>query len=352
MSLAERVEVGVRDRDYNVYFYPLGQEGLVRYLEEKCRPLFGSDVYYDAEGTIFYRTWRDLPRKGFQPDKHVLVSRLPPRADISAPYTRYQDLKVMRIHQVKKDDGSVEAAIRSIDHTLEGERGKERDQAAAVKYRATELLDLFGGKSFTEISQDEFKTERDKTYALLARVGLDPEAVVNQLKQRMSKWLTKGSFGRDSTGRLNRLITTQALSAAHRRAIMRERGIGGPIVGKFVRMREALTFEREFCRTIFQDVADRLRPEAMPSHMLFMYPAKPPANEGVVRGMLHTMCFQLRLPHVKTYRTIGIQVEAILAEVEELLRQGKRAEIVQRGLFPQAYQLLVDELGKRQDIYP
>src|SRR3989338_8592254 len=105
MSLAERVEVGVRDRDYNVYFYPLGQEGLVRYLEEKCRPLFGSDVYYDAEGTIFYRTWRDLPRKGFQPDKHVLVSRLPPRADISAPYTRYQDLKVMRIHQVRKDDG-------------------------------------------------------------------------------------------------------------------------------------------------------------------------------------------------------------------------------------------------------
>src|SRR3989344_5028295 len=310
MAQAERVEVG--DRDHKVYFHPLGREGLVRHLKEQCRPLFGSDVYYDAEGNIFYRTWRDLPRERFLQTKYVLDSRLPPQADIYAPHTRYHDRKVMKIHQVTKDDGSVEAAIRSIDHTLEGERGKERDQAEAVKYRATELLDLFGGKSFTEMSQNEFETERDKTYALLARVGLNPEAVVNQLKQRMSKWLIKGSFGRDSTGRRNRLITTQALSAAHRRAMMRERGIGGPIIGKFVEMREALTFEREFCRTIFQDVAARLRPETMSSHMLFKYPAKPPANVGVVRGMLHTMCFQLGLPHVKTYRTIGRQVEVIL----------------------------------------
>jgi len=45
-------------------------------------------------------------------------------------------------------------------------------------------------------------------------------------------------------------------------------------------------------------------------------------------------------------------VEAILTELEELLKQGRRTEIVQRGLFPQAHKLLVDELEKRQDIYP
>ena len=339
-------------QDYNVYLRPLGQEGLAHYLEKKCRPLLGSDAYCDAEGNIFYRTWRDLPREGFLPTKYVVISKLHPQADIYAPYTRYQDLKVIRIHQVKKDDGSVEAAIRSVDHTLEGERGKEKDQAAAVKYRATELLDLFGGKSFTEITEDEFKTERDKTYALLARVGLDPEAVVNQEKKRMTEWLTEASSGKDSIGRPNWLITTQALSAAHRRAIMRERGIGGPIIGKFVRMREALTFEREFCRTVLYEVADRLRPEAMPAHKLFKYPTSRPDNVGIVRGILNTMCFQLRQPHVKTYRTIGRQVEAILAEVGELLKQDKRAEIVQRGLFPQAYQLLLHELEKRQNIYP
>ena len=339
-------------RDYNVYLHPLEQERLAHYLEKKCRPLFGSAAYCDAEGNIFYRTWSDLPREGFLPTEYVLVSKLHPQADICAPYTRYQGLKVMKIDQIKKDEGSVEAAIRSVDHTLEGEKGKEKDQAAAVKYRTTELLDLFGGRSFTEITEDEFETERGKTYALLARVGLDPEAVGNQEKKKMTKWLIEASSGKDSIERPNWLITTQALSAAHRRAIMRERGIGGPIIGKFVRMREALTFEREFCRVIFQDVVDRLRPEAMPAHKLFKDPSSRLDNVGIVRGMINTMCFQLRQPHVKTYRVVGRQVEAILTELEELLKQGRRTEIVQRGLFPQAHKLLVDELEKRQDIYP
>lgn len=190
-----------------------------------------------------------------------------------------------------------------------------------------------------------------ETYALLAEVGLDPNTVITEEKQRMSQWLIKGSFGKDRLGRRNRLISIMALTAAKRRAVERQRGLSY-IEVKFVQGREALILEREFSRAIFEDVSNWLRPEALPAHEAFKYPKLSSRNIGIVKGLLGTLRFQLQQPHVKAYRTVGRQVEAILAEIVVLLEQNKRGEIVERGLFNQARTLLTEELEKHKDIYP
>lgn len=344
---------GPDQRDYSVYFVKKGeQQERLRFLKEKCRSLFGADVYYDQDGNISYFAWHGLPKEGFLPAKFIKVSREHPQAVIYAPHSRYDRFKELRVRHVRKDDGSVETAIRSIDHILEGEKGRETAQAETVGHRAHELLDLFS-TSFIEITEEELKEARGKTYAILAKVGLDPTTVEQEEKRKMTGWLIKGSFGKDSLGRRNRLITTMALSAAYRQAIERQKGIG-TIVGKYVRIREALIFEREFSWAIFADVLDRLRPEALPAHRLFKFPERSfsQSDSGIVVGMINTMRFQLSQPHVKCYRTVGREAASILSKAVGLLGENNRREIVDQQLFTNVRGFLLEELERHRDIYP
>lgn len=331
------------------YFIRSEHQDLHQYFREKCRPLLGSEVRYDNEGNIFYATWHDLSKKGLLAPEFISVSRVHPQADIYAPFTRYSKVE-LRINQVSEDEGSVETAIRSMDHILEGTRTKERTQAGTVQQRAGKLLDLFS-MSFAQITEEEFRQKQQETYALLAKVCLDPNTVITEEKQRMSQWLIKGSFGKDRLGRRNRLISTMALTAAKRRAVERQRGLSY-IEVKFVQGREALILEREFSRAIFEDVSDWLRPETLPAHEAFKFPDRSSSNIGIVKGLLGTMRFQLQQLHIKTYRTVGCQAETILAEIIALLKQDKREEIIARDLFNQARTLLTEELEKHKDIYP
>lgn len=343
-------------RDYTVYLRRAGggQEERANYLQTSCRKLLGSDAHVDGDGTIFYYTWGDVPHdilaEGMIPPEYVIISRMHPQADIYAPHTRHKDLKEMVIAEITADDGSVETGIRAMDHILQGESGRETVHATTVKQRAHELLDLFQ-TDFTSITKEEFSAAQAQTYGLLTAVGYDPETVVNTEKQRMAGWLLKGSVGKDSIDRINWLTSVAALSAAYRHAVMRYRGIG-IIEGKFVRMREAFIFEREFSRAIFSDVIEYLREDALPSHRLFKFPRAPADNVGIVTAILHNMVFQLRQPHVKTYRTVGRQAAQIVHEIMTLLSQDNRQEVIDRHLFSQARDLLSDELAKRSAIYP
>jgi len=303
----------------------------------------------------FYITWRDIKEGKPISDDYNIISRLHPQVDIYAPYSRYKRNKEMRIHQINKDGGSIETAIRSMDHIVEQELGREMDQTKTIAKRTREVLDLFVA-DFSQISREQLEEERKKTFAVLANVGFNPETVINEEKKKMGFWVVKGSFGYDSLGRRNQLISMMALQAAYRRAVMRERQIGGPIVGKFVRMREALIFEREFSRAIFADVASHLDPERLtiPNHFLLKNPQKRPENKqiNIVKGMLGTMCFQLHQPRAKTYWVVGREAEKILKEAIGLLLEDRREEIKERDLFGQVYNMLIGELEKRKDIYP
>lgn len=338
-------------REGHVYFRRQGRQAfLAEYLEDHCRPLLGTELFFDKEGSIFYYRWRSLPREGLLPPQFILVSRLHPQADIYAPHTRYPHRREMQIVPIRKDNGSVEAAIRAMDHVLEGERSKETQRTGAVKNRAHELFDLFSS-NFSAIGPEEFAAAREQTFALLRQVGLDPDQVIDEEMQRMATFLLKGSSGRDSTGRENMMVSLGALAAAYRRAISRRWGID-EIISKFLQMREALILDREFSRGIFTDVASRLKSSAMPSHVLFTKPDTPAKNLGPVFGLLSTMRFQLTQLHLKPYRPVGSLVTNILTQIENWLREDRRREIAATGLFSQAYAYLTDTLACQRDIYP
>lgn len=341
-------------REKAAYFIRSGTQVELRdYLSEFCDPLLGADVFVSrTEGDIYYITWRDLPKERILPGGYVQISQAGPRADIYARYTRYAETRAMVFKRIKKEGGGVEVAIRAFDHILEGVRGKETRQAAAVQSRAYELLDLFQVRRLSEINPVEFRQAERETYALLQEVKLDPQKVVNQQKGRMIRWLLKGETGRDESPsrRLNWLISVGALSASYNTAVNRRLGLG-PIAVKYVEGREALILARQFAREVFSEVVDRLRPEALPSHMIFLRLDRPTRQVMLVSGMINTMTHQLdRFIRVKPYKTVGQEVAQILREADLLTREGKSREA--RRLLISAHRKLVECLAQYKYVYP
>lgn len=310
----------------------------------------GSDAYCNDDGTIAYTTWRDLPQEALLSPKYVRVSWVHPQADIYAPFTRYQEHIQLVTHVVKKDGGRVEVAIRNMDHILESVEGQEKEQAHVVRWRASELFDLFQ-KNFSDITPEEFEAKRAETYRRLQKARLNPDTVYNHEKKRMTYYLVKGSYGHDSTGRENWLISVGALSAAHRIAIERELGLG-EIAGKFIRMREALVIIREFDRGMLEEVIGTIRPTNMPSHPLFTKPEQPPVNLGPTLGLLQTAIFKLSQTHVKPYRPAALEAIPALKEVQTLVGKNRRVEVMKRGLFATVHALLDTTLRDHVSIYP
>lgn len=330
------------------------QEKRLVYLHEHCRPLYGSDVQVDSKGNIFYQTWRQVQRERVVPEAFSLLSRtrmgeetyLAQRLVTKKPCE-------LRTNQITKDGGSVEAGIRSVEHGLATELGKEKGQIGMVRERAGELFDLFA--DFSAVTDDQLEEIQLETYRRLTKVGLDPRTIMLEEKRRMTIWLAKASGGRDILQRKNFLISMMAVEAANRRAIEREQGIG-EAASKFARMREALRFARGFSREIFTEVKERLEPQGMPAHYLFKYPNRPANNVGITKGMINHMIWQLTQPPVKPYRPAGELAGFFLGMIVDLLEQDRREEIVKRGifvegnLFEEARDILEEVLVKHQSI--
>lgn len=340
-------------RHKRVYFVRSGEQERRSEIFAKLRPLFGcQDVRVDGGGNIFYHTWRGLDKldEGLLSPNFIRISRVHPQADIYARHSRYESFSTLEVHQVTKDRGSVEAAIRSVEYILEGERGREVAHAGVVRARAQQVFDLFN-TSFRTLTREELGQAERETLQLMIRVGLNPATVEDELKRQMTASLLKGSLGQDSLQRRNYMIAAMRLSRAYRKASERERGVGA-IASKFAGVREALIFAREMSREIFGETSDRLRPEALPAHMLFKYPEGRESQKGTLLGLLGTMRYGLTQVQVKTYRTAAIQVIPELDQVIALLKSGKRAEIASGGYFPRIHALLVAEYDKFRDIYP
>ncbi len=348
--MPNRIEENRRPRPEVFIVHKGEQEKRLKYVAEYCKPLYGSDVQVNYEGTIFYPTWRQVKRTEVGPEDYSLLSKK--REGEESYLARGLVTKrphELRINRITKDGGSVEVAIRSVEHALETELKREKPHMEMVRGRVGELFDLFADP-FT-VTDEQLDEAQRETCRRLAWVGFDPKTVILEEKRRMASWLTKASGGRDSLTRRNPLITAMALEAANRRAIERERGIG-ETVSKFGRMREALRFERVFSRGILGEAAQRLEPQSMPGHYLFKHPERPAQNVGIVRGILNTTCWQLTQSQVKPYRPAGLEARKVLGEVVGLLEVDRRRDVVDRKLFGQARDIIEEVLNKHKDVYP
>lgn len=331
------------------------QQDLREYVRQYCRPLYGSDAFVDSEGTIFIPQWYPVRKteRGLGDYSHIgpqdyqlLSGKRESEESYLSRTLKTKTLHELRISEVKGNNGAVETAIRMSDHILASTLERELPQMEAAGGRISELLDLFSDYSSVTIEQLEQAVVA--TREQLAAVGFNPETVISHEKVRIGQWLPKASTGRDSLGRPNSLITMMALEAAHRRVFWRTYGLGAT-TAKYVRIREALLFEREFSRGVFEQVQEWITP--MRFHVLFQFPERPPQNVGTVTGLLNTMRYKLAQPHVKPYRPAGREVEALLGNVVNLLGQNRRQEIVDQDLFNQAHDMLGNVLAEYHDIY-
>lgn len=322
------------------------------YIRNNCKPLFRSGVFYDGGGDIYYRIRPTIALQRALSPEFVQLTRLSDQADIQAPYTQFTNIRLRQTHRIEKDEGSVEAAIRSMGHVLERELEVELPQARTVQERASSLLNLFT-TGFDQITDVEFRQARRETYDLLGRVGLDPSTVVDNKKRSMAAWITKASFGKDSQDRRNKLISVLSLRAAYRVAIERQQGIG-EILSKFIKMHEALLYEREFSRAVMIDVVDRLKPAAVSSHYLFKRPSAQErrGDAGILISMLKHLEFQLGLPRLRPYRPASLDGQTSIAQVRELLEGGRRLEVAESGLFEDAATQVEGCLNWYSEIYP
>ncbi len=346
----ERRPEKTKYQNHVLYFV---QEGRQQELARKLRTfqrLLGSEAFYHpSTGEVLYRTWQPMRRKDRPPEGHVLLSKLSPRADPYAPNTRYTKWRRMQIHEVTADDGDARAAIRNMDHIIIGILERDPRQAAVVQARVSKLLDLF--RDFSNISNRQFQQLQQNTYELLRHVGLDPDTVLDQERARMATLLLKGSGGHDTTGRINKLISLMALSAAFRRATLIEKGWPTRTV-KFTQMREALVLTRNFDRAMFFDAAKVFRPRVVLAASLFQHPNKPAYDSGYLAGVVDNAVFQLDQTHLRPWRTVANQVIPIASQIRDLLRVDDRRTILTDELIERVHTPLAATLRDHQEIYP
>ena len=310
--------------------------------ERKVLPILGSEAYYHPEdGSIYYVIWKDAKFKDKIPETLALRRPLPPRADIFAPQTRFEEKKRGSVHH----SADIETAIGAFNHIIDNVRGREVGQVSALRQRALRLLDLFADLPFYAVSEVQFAKARDETYAVLAGVKLDPENLINQEKAKMVKWLLRSE--KDSLGRWNKLIRLGALQAAVRHAVEHRRNLATEVESKFLRGREALVLEDNFSTTIFQEIIDRLAPAAMPATIAFTRPlgSVPIYQKGIVKGLLGTMEHQLaRFIRVNPYRQPARVAAVLLGYAKDLYNVDDvyERDKITSEVFPQVRKLLAE----------
>lgn len=309
-------------------------------IRDRAHPLHDSPALVDGSGTIFLPTFRDVPSE--HRDTHLPVHALPPNADIFAPHSTFTP-KVLRMNEVH---GGVEKAIRMCTRIIKKTQGTETAKTRALGGRAHELL-VHITDNFTNITQEQLDQAQRETNEILVQAGIDPQRIQNLERKRITQWVQKGSVGKDTLERLNYLITVTVLSAAYRHAVASLYGLN-ETVKKFSEARDALLFEREFSRMIFDYVAQFL--QKVPGHEAYKYPGRLSRNVGILSGVLDHNAWRLEQPHVKNYRPVGREAATLIRQAKVLTIGGRTEEVMEEQLFTKAHTLLRGALQDPQTI--
>jgi len=287
-----------------VYSADAERQGVKNWFD-RCNPLYGSVARVDEWGTILIPSWRRIRNKDFNPDGFEFLS--PSRA------LRTGLIKELKISEIKKDGGSVGAAIRMTQHILESVKGGEREQAEMILQRSNELIDLF--QDGLAIPEEQRRALQEETKQMLMAVALNPERVMLEELERAAKWLEKASLGKDETGRDNWLITMGALFASRRRGWARKEELEGFVVPKYAGMLEALIFAMIFDRDIMIQTKEDLR--VLSGIKYIKYPGETDSQIGYTQGKVGSMAWLLTQAKVKPFRLMALATGVLLEEVRE-----------------------------------
>jgi len=316
---------------------------------ERFPTLLGSRIRHDPrDGTIYYSAYisrkRVLKPSLYRVEfpKRLRVGTKPASEDDylrNIPKHRpYLWEKIWK--RISKEGGSVEAAIRAMDHTLSGylvpdpreadeERGKEVKQIYEAFGRVSNISDLLARykpgmprEEFNEL----FATTAEETAALFIELGM--KDVKDPAKQRIVEQLLKASLGTDSLDRPNPMIMETRLRSALIQAMERLAKIN-VIRTKYFGMRIALANARRTDRIYLGMMRKDLSAKIL-GHEAFKHPDKETTQLqlGALRHKLWevVVTFHDQI-YLKPYRATSWKIlHSLVPEARSLLKEGNIAE--------------------------
>ena len=300
---------------------------------DQAESLYGSAVGVEADGTILIPKWMTVARGTVSADEFTQLSES--RYSDEALFRQgliSKDVSEMQIHEVKKNGGSVEAAIRLTENVITDQRDVEQHQVTVVLERTRYLQSLFSQHEISGIPEAAREALQQETIALLMEAGLDPEQVKLGTKRLMALWLIKASKGEDSLERINEMITWQGLEAVERRAVDREVAVSGEIIAKYSQMGAGLTVVRSVDRMILVDVGEEIEQRLLRNEYLFNPRAPIRRDIGYTVGKIGSLCTLLGQTRVRPYRPIAIEARGVLDWTQQLLGANRQEELFELGL--------------------
>ncbi|OGY17839.1 MAG: hypothetical protein A2900_00410 [Candidatus Chisholmbacteria bacterium RIFCSPLOWO2_01_FULL_50_28] len=343
-------------RGAEFFVYRTGSEAVeLKARFDRAESLYGSPAMIERDGTILVPKWMPVLRGTVSPDEYTALSKS--RYSDEALFRQgliTKDVRVMQIHEVQKNGGSVETGIRMVTHILEEQRETEREQVEVVLGRSRYLLSLFSEHEISGIPRAKREALQEETVTQLSEAGLDPARVLLEIKLLMALWLIKASKGEDSWGRPNELVTLQGLFAVERRAKQREEEVGGYITAKYAQIEAALTFARASDRMILVDVGEEIEQHLLRNIYLTNAGAPARRDYGYTIGKIGSLAWLLDQTKVRPYRTVALDGKQRLEAVQHLLKEGRREEIFASDLLSgltESAQVFQDTLSAHADVY-
>lgn len=312
---------------------------------EKLPRLFGSAIRYDRQdGTIYYPSYHarkrilkpEIYRVEYPRELRLRHQRVSSSAYLEKIPTHRPFLWEKRWNRILKEDGSVETALRAMDHILEGflipdgdeERGKEIRQIYGSIERISaisNLLEIYEPGMPREKFNELFAAAAEETAQLFVNLGMG--GAKDPAKQKIIEQLLKASKGKDSLGRPNPLIMATRLNSARLVAINRLEKANF-IRTKYWEMRIALANERRTARYLLR--VQKREISTVLDHVAFKHPEKSTTRLqlGAIGGIIGRITRETDNGiHLKPYKITSLKIRFLLIpNARKLLNEGNVAE--------------------------
>lgn len=338
----------------------LVRRGTKEYRRIEALPGLGRGIKYDDEdGTIYLSIWREI-KQFSELGKYDSISKLRKGWGLESTLRIGPKKPIAEsvFHCIERDGGSVEAAIRSIDHILVKYRFDDEDLGEEVKQvrvlqkqvdQALKVLAEYPGPISSEKFDEGFDVLHSRTRRILSELGM--RNVILEVKQQLTDFVERGTRGKNGLDRRNPQAMLWILRAAQNRAEGRMENIRA-IRRKFIPMQAVLTEEREQSRQILKGIKREMT-RGLAKHEVFIrHPEKEttPTQRGVIKVKLDNVIEQLKLIRLKPYQPVAQELIDHLKRAQSLVKEGGYREA--KKIFDSAQEKTTAVLDEYEDIYP
>ncbi len=327
-------------------------------IMEKWSCLAGTEIRYDEEGNFVYPIYNERKRVN-DVSLYAPVGELPQNWSLERllQQATRRPISEMVMRQIRKDEGSVEAGIRSVDHVLRRHRvrgGEEVEEVALLLKqvdRGFALLSRYPGRMSPAEFDRSFEELHQQTKEVLGKLRMGHVSL--QLKRDLASLVDRGTKGTDKDLRRNPSAVIKIFASA-RRLIERRMVTIDFIRPKYNAMRVALMDERRRSRQTLKDFRKEMGMGGLAGHSAFRPEGKgrTEVQRGVLLHKLEVLIEGLGQIKLKPYRPLARELIERLGQARGLLKEGHYPEAKRLFEGAQAETETVLEDPRFRRIYP